>query len=194
MGYVFHFDSIGWTYMGLTIAWNVMLAVGMIFLWTHRRLPSLRMRKLPLLFGGVLSLHIYGVLCIIVYPVGAVFSCSLEFWVMSIYLPLGIALFHAANTQFLHLASRQKQFAHMSSLKDHKSINEEKAQEVSNSRWKRIVSGRERADNVERTLVFIGLGLAVQVSMEWPFFHTLLRLISKSSSPSHSLYSLDPGS
>lgn len=153
--------------MGLCIAWNVLLAAGMIFLWMHRQLPSLRMRKLLLLFGGVLSLHVYAILCIVVYPVGAVFSCSLEFWVMSIYLPLGIALFHAANTQFLHHASRQKHFARMSSLKDHKSINEEKAQEVSNSRLKRVLSGLERADNIERTLVCIAIGLAIQVSTEW---------------------------
>ena len=85
---------------------------------------------------------------------------------MSIYLPLGIALFHAANSQFLHLASRQKHFAHMGSLKDRKSINEEKAQETSSSRWKRVVAGVERADNIERTLVFIGVGLALQVSLE----------------------------
>jgi hypothetical protein len=51
----------------------------------------------------------------------------------------------------------------LSSLKDHKSIDEEKAQEVSNSRWKRIVAGVERADNIERTLIFIGVGMAVQV-------------------------------
>ena len=83
---------------------------------------------------------------------------------MSIYLPLGIALFHAANTQFLHLASRQKHFAHMSTLRDHKTIDEEKAQQISSSRWRRVVAGVERADNIERTLVCIGVGLAVQVS------------------------------
>lgn len=84
---------------------------------------------------------------------------------MSIYLPLGIALFHAANTQFLHIASRQKHFARMSSLKEHTSINEEKAQEVSNSRWRRIVAGVERADNIGRTLIFIGIGMAVQFAL-----------------------------
>lgn len=73
-------------------------------------------------------------------------------------------MFHASNSQFLHLASRQKRFAHMSSLKDHEPIDENKAQEVSNSRWKRILNGVERADNIERTLIFIGLGMVAQVS------------------------------
>ncbi|KAF1845210.1 uncharacterized protein K460DRAFT_311365 [Cucurbitaria berberidis CBS 394.84] len=158
-------DRIGATYVGLAIAWNITLAAAMLFLWTHRQQPSLRMRKLPLMFGGVLSLHVYGNLCIIAYPIRFVFPCNVEFWIMSIYLPLGIALFHAANTQFLHLASRQKHFAHISTLKDHQSIDEEKAQQVSNSRWRRIVAGVERADNVERTLVLIGVGLVVQLAL-----------------------------
>jgi hypothetical protein len=98
------------------------------------------------------------------YPFGAAFDCSAEFWIMSILVPLGMALFHASNSQFLHLASRQKQFARMSSLKDHEPIDEKKAQEVVNSRWKRILNGVERADNIERTLIFIGIGMAVEVS------------------------------
>ncbi|KAH7093398.1 hypothetical protein FB567DRAFT_433362 [Paraphoma chrysanthemicola] len=155
-------DGVGWTYMAIFIVWNLGLAAGMTFLWTHRQLPALRMRRIPLLLAGVFSLHIYAALCIIAYPVGAYFSCTVEFWVMSIWLPFGIALFHAANTQFLHLASRQKQFAHMSSLKDHKSIDEQKAQAIANSRWRRVFAGVERADNIDRTLIFIGFGMAAQ--------------------------------
>ena len=49
-------------------------------------------------------------------------------------------------------------------------FKEKKAQEVVNSRWKRILNGVERADNIERTLIFIGIGMAVQVSS---FFSTV---------------------
>lgn len=159
-------DNVGWTYLGLFIVWNVALAVGMTFLWQHRQLPSLRMRKIPLLLTGVFSLHIYGALCILAYPVGAFFSCTVEFWVMSIWLPFGIALFHAANSQFLHLASRQKHYAHMSVLRHAKSIDEEKAEAIANSRWRRVVAGLERADNINQTLIMIGVGLVIQVSEE----------------------------
>jgi hypothetical protein len=117
------------------------------------------------LLAGVMSLHIYGALCILAYPVGAYFTCNVEFWVMSIWLPFGIALFHAANSQFLHLASRQKQFARMSSLKDPKSINEEKAEAIANSRWRRVYAGLERADNINQTLILIGVGMVVQVRL-----------------------------
>lgn len=159
-----NFDSVGWTYLGVLIGWTVALAAALSFLWTQRDLPSMRMRRLPMLFAGVVALHVYGCITMLVYPVGAAFSCNLEFWIMSIYLPLGIALFHASNTQFLHLASRQKHFAHMSSLKDHDSISEEKAREISNSRWKKAIMGIQRADNVEQTFVFIGIGMLIQVS------------------------------
>lgn len=103
------------------------------------------------------------------YPAAAYFSCTNIFWLMSILLPCGIAIFHAANSQFLHLASRQKQFARTSTLKDHKPIDEEKARAVANSRWQRIISGRERADNINRTLFFIGAGMVLQVRVTIPF-------------------------
>jgi hypothetical protein len=143
-----HLDAVGWTYMGLFIVWNLALAGGMAFLWHKRQLPSL---------------HVYAMLCVIAYPISDYISCTLEFWVMSILVPLGIALFQAANSQFLHMASRQKQFARMSTLKDHKHINEEKAQSRANSRWSRIRAGVERADNINQTLILIGIGMVVQV-------------------------------
>jgi hypothetical protein len=158
-----HLDAIGWTYFGLFIAWNVTLASGMAYLWSKRQLPSLRIRRIPLLLVGVFFLHSYAMLCLIAYPISEYISCTLEFWVMSVLVPFGIALFHAANSQFLHMASRQKQFARMSTLKDHKSIDEEKAKAIMNSRWKRIWAGVERADNINQTLVMIGIGMVVQV-------------------------------
>ena len=53
----------------------------------------------------------------------------------------------------------------MSSLKDHAPIDEKTAQDVANSRWKRITKGLERADKIKRTLIFIGIGMAIQVSI-----------------------------
>lgn len=52
----------------------------------------------------------------------------------------------------------------MSSLKDHAPVDEKAAHEVANSRWKRIAQGLERADKIKRTLIFIGIGMTVQVS------------------------------
>lgn len=130
------------------------------------------MRRLPLLFTGVAALHIYGAISIFAYPFGAYFPCSVIFWMMSILVPFGMAMFQAANTQFLHVASRQKQLAHMSTLKDHKPISEKQAASMGNNRLKRIFSGVERADRVGRSLTFIGIGMVVQVGLpsEVPVF------------------------
>ena len=76
MGAHLRFDRIGWTYAGLDIAWNILLVAGMTFLWKNRQTPSLRMRNLPLLFTGVISLHIYGALCFLAYPTGALVNCQ----------------------------------------------------------------------------------------------------------------------
>lgn len=121
------------------------------------------MRKLPLLFTGVGILHVYGAISIFAYPFGAYFPCTVIFWMMSILVPLGMAMFQAANTQFLYVASRQKQLAHMSTLKDQKPISEKEAASMSDNRFKRIISGVERADRVGRSLVFIGIGMVLQV-------------------------------
>lgn len=82
---------------------------------------------------------------------------------MNILVPFGMAMFQAANTQFLHVASRQKQLAHMSTLKDQKPISEKEAASMGNNRLKRIISGVERADKVDRSLLLIAFGMILQV-------------------------------
>lgn len=173
-------DRLGWAYIGVDVAWTVMLICGMSFLFYHRELPCIRIRRLPVLFAGTIALHLYGVVCVLGYTIGAVVPCVAMFWVMryghlcfclsdnqltipSIYLPLGIAMFHAANSQFLHIASRQKQFTRLSLLSDNAPLKQDEAEQLSYSRWRRIVRGVERADRIDRMMLFIGLGLAVQV-------------------------------
>jgi hypothetical protein len=74
-------DQLGWGYISIFIVWNVALAVGVTFLWTHRGMPSVRMRRVPLLLAGIIPLHIFGSLCVTAYPIGAVaFPCVFEFW------------------------------------------------------------------------------------------------------------------
>ena len=43
--------------------------------------------------------HVYMIMVLIAYPLYDAFSCSIEFWIMSLYLPIGIGLFQAANQQ-----------------------------------------------------------------------------------------------
>lgn len=160
-------DTLGWTYIGLATAWTVSLILGMLFLHHRRHLPCLQIRRVPLVFVCVSSLHAYGAACTIVYVIGPLVSCTAEFWLMSIYLPFGIAMFHAANSQFLHIASRQKQFTHMRALSNPKPVDEKKAGSLANSRFRRILRGVERADKIDRMMVWIGVGLVAQVRLPW---------------------------
>ncbi|KAL8818978.1 MAG: hypothetical protein Q9223_002498 [Gallowayella weberi] len=66
------------------------------------------MRKIPMAIAAVLVLHVYLFLVLIVYPLNGHFPCNAEFWIMSIYLPIGIGLFQAQNQQLL-LISRGQQ-------------------------------------------------------------------------------------
>lgn len=82
-------NRIGWTYIGIVISWTSILAMAMGLLWYHRRLPTLSIRRLPLVFIAVVMLHIYWSLCMIGYVIMPVVPCATEFWVMSIFVPFG---------------------------------------------------------------------------------------------------------
>ena len=75
-------DSLAWAYVGISIAWTVSLVCAMLFLFRHRHLPCIRMRRLPLLFIGIIPLHLYGTICILAYIIAPVLPCNAEFWVM----------------------------------------------------------------------------------------------------------------
>ena len=160
-------DALGAVYIAISVVWTVALAAGMLFLWHHRSLPCLQIRRLPLVFAAVSSLHVYGFMAMIVYVMAPNFPCNAEFWIMSIYLPYGIAMFHAANSQFLYIASRQRQYARMSNLRDQKIGLEEK------SRIQRVIRGSNKAGGIDRMMVWIGIGLGIQVI-------TLFSVISRS--------------
>ncbi|KAF2193424.1 hypothetical protein K469DRAFT_728678 [Zopfia rhizophila CBS 207.26] len=65
---------------------------------------------------------------------------------MSIYLQFGIIMFHAANGQFLHIASRQKVYAHMSNIRDHLPVE-------------------DQVDRIDRMMIFIAIGLAIRFAL-----------------------------
>lgn len=56
-------DGLGLAYITIFIVWNVLTVASLVFLWLNRQHPSLRIRRLPLLFAGIISLHIYGSIC-----------------------------------------------------------------------------------------------------------------------------------
>ncbi|KAG8168556.1 hypothetical protein KVR01_001305 [Diaporthe batatas] len=77
------------------------------FLWYRRDTPLLRIRDLNLSFAAIGFLHTYWMAVQMAYIVKP-FPPQAEYWIMGIYLPFGIALFHASNSRFLYVARQQR--------------------------------------------------------------------------------------
>lgn len=75
----------------------------------------MKVRGIFLSFTAILFLHLYWIFGQIVYPFGRsvpiILAYDIQYFVMGIWFPLGIALFHASNLRFLHVAKLQKQFS-----------------------------------------------------------------------------------
>ncbi|TPX12655.1 uncharacterized protein E0L32_000832 [Thyridium curvatum] len=94
-------DALGIFWIVYALTWTCFLAAGMVFLLRRRDMPMLRIRGLPLSFAAVALLHCYWGAGQTAYVYGSLMSSKIEYWVMGIWLPFGIALFHASNSRFL---------------------------------------------------------------------------------------------
>merc|ERR1712036_55443 len=107
-GSTVNWDSLGKLYASIAIIWTVILALGSAWLIQNRQLPFLRMRNIPLAITSVCFLHVYLIKILLAYTTNGHFLCSAEFWIMSIYLPFGIALFQANMVQLLSISTQQR--------------------------------------------------------------------------------------
>jgi fatty acid desaturase len=109
-------DRVGIFYVVFCSIWTTIVVAGMAFCWYNRHLPILKVRALPLSFVAVIFLHLYWIMAQITYPIAGtipvVIAYDVQYFVMGTWFPLGIALFHAANLQFLRVAKLQRQFTH----------------------------------------------------------------------------------
>ena len=161
-------DGIGWTYIEVTIGWTLVMITAMSFLWYHRLLPQLQMRRLPLVFVAMTMLHLYWTLCMIGYVVGPVAPCAAEYWVMSILVPFGIAIFQVANSQFIHCASQQKRYTSVQSLEDlvrGSKMNVSALDGKSGPFWRRMMQRLRDMDKLSRMVAYVGVAMAVEVSL-----------------------------
>ncbi|KAJ2962417.1 hypothetical protein NQ176_g10937 [Zarea fungicola] len=94
-------DGVGIFYITFATVWSLVLFAAMAYLWIKRKTQVLRIRGLPIAFVGILFMHIYWICVVTGYVYGPLMPEVAEYWIMGIWLPLGIALFHASNTRFL---------------------------------------------------------------------------------------------
>ena len=152
------FDSLGKFYASLAIVWTVALLVGSVFLVINRHEQCIRIRNLPLALSAVSCLHIYWILCMLAYTMAGEYPCGVEYWIMSVYLPLGIALFQANSMQLLSVSGIQEKMLHTAHQPQRSSYRTgSKGTSQYWRQWKEM-------NLVHRTEVAIALGMGVQVS------------------------------
>ena len=100
-------DGYGISLIVFVLIYSIFFYAACVFLWLQRNNPAVRMRKIPLALLSILVLHVYLIIIFIVYPLNGTFPCGVEFWIMSIYLPIGIGLFQAQNQQLLIVSREQ---------------------------------------------------------------------------------------
>jgi len=160
MAFTFNLDGLGRTYIAIATTWTGILLIGIAFLIAKRDIQFLRVRNVPLAVSAVATLHVYWVLCMIAYVLQGFFPCATEYWIMSIYLPLGIALFQACNTQLLQVAGDQRKHIQGDGDGEKRRLTATKYSRG----WRRCVAHLRSENRVKRTMAFIGYGMVVQVS------------------------------
>ncbi|OOQ86855.1 hypothetical protein PEBR_19857 [Penicillium brasilianum] len=145
--------SIWWVVWGCV--WTAAVAAGMAYLIIHRDMPTLRIRGLGLSLSSIVLLHLYWWVCQFGNMVGALLPGDAQYWIMGTYLPCGIALFHASNTRFLHVAKLQRKYAqHGYRLVD--AVPDAKPKTGLINRFRRL-------DYTTKILITVGIGMFVQV-------------------------------
>ncbi|KAK2616213.1 hypothetical protein QQS21_000845 [Conoideocrella luteorostrata] len=103
-------DSVGIWWLCWASIWTFLLLCGMGYLISNRHSHILRIRGIGLSLIAVVLLHLYWLSAQLAYVIGALAPEESEYWIMGIYLPLGIALFHASNGRFLYVAQAQQRY------------------------------------------------------------------------------------
>ncbi|RYP68595.1 hypothetical protein DL771_006567 [Monosporascus sp. 5C6A] len=96
--------------------------------------------------------------------IGPLLPCDAQFWIMSTYLPCGIALLQAANSQFLHIASQQRKYANFANLNELELSAKSVRVDPTLPWWKRTFGRVRRVDRTARTVVYIGIAMAVELA------------------------------
>jgi len=86
-------DASGIFYVVVAIVYTLILAAELYLFYSRRSAFCIRIRGLQTVMTSVAMLHVYLVLVLLVYPLNGRFACGAEFWIMSIFLPSGMAIF-----------------------------------------------------------------------------------------------------
>ena len=143
--------------MTWTVVYSTVLFVLLATVWVHRALPAIRIRDVPLMVTGILFLHVYLVIICSVYVINGRFPCGLEYWVMSLWFPLGIGFFQLQNAQLLIKSIEQNDLLYGQIL--YKKIGR-----GPDRFWQRFKYMWSNFNRQQRYAFCIGIAMAIQVS------------------------------
>ncbi|KAJ5819965.1 hypothetical protein N7474_005556 [Penicillium riverlandense] len=146
--------------------WTVPIGLGFAYLIAHRNTPTLRVRGLGLSLSSVVLLHVYWMSVQFHSTFDAVEPQVSEYWIMGTWLPCGIALFHASNSRFLHVAKQQKKYAQPGNHP----IDFRPALRSKNG----LIGRFRRLSYTAKVLIVVGISMLVQV-----FLTALMYIISR---------------
>lgn len=157
-------DALAIFYASLAGAWTLCLLLGAVFLFRRRDTsPVLRTRGISLSIASVALLHGYWISVQLGYMFAPLMPGDAEYWIMSTWLPLGVALFHASNTRFLHVAEAQRRvfFRLRGGSHDHGKVAWLPG---AGGKRKGMIARFRRLDHTGKVFVLVGIGMAFQVS------------------------------
>lgn len=157
------FDDVAKAYVAIIALWTAFITSGVYGIWHNRKLPFIRMRNPFLLGCSVGALQIYLVMVFIVYPLNGTFTCSAEYWIMTLYLPIGIALFQLQNTVLLSRSLLQEDMVwteHEHTATRARALRDKTGLAYLIERFKQMTAFMKT-----RTLIVVGL--VVQVTTLW---------------------------
>ena len=105
-------DIYGYSTVAVGSFYSVFFYLACFYVWCRRNHPALHMRKISLALLSILILHVYLFMIFMAYYLNGTYPCNVEFWCMSIYLPIGIGLYQAQNQQLLLLSKGQDELLH----------------------------------------------------------------------------------
>lgn len=115
-------DALGIIYVIIAIIYTIILTGEMYLLYQRRSAFCVRIRNIKAVFAAVSMLHVYLVLVLLVYPWNGLFPCSAEFWIMSIFLPAGMAFFQGRllpqGNQYFSLTHPSMQCQSLNSVRE----------------------------------------------------------------------------
>jgi hypothetical protein len=156
--------SIWWVTFGCI--WTAIIVAGAGYLIANRNTPTIRIRGIWLSLSAVALLHLYAWSVQFGLLVGTLMPGDVQYWIMGTYLPCGIALFHASNSRFLHVAKLQKKYIH------HDGRNLDSS--VQARRYSGLLGKFRRLDYTAKTVVLVSIAMFVQV-----FLTILMYIISR---------------